>query len=186
MVGNLKRGLMVGRFQPFHKGHLCLVRQIFQDCDELIVAIGSAQFNYIYTDPFTAGERIMMIHAVLVESEIDLKKCYIVPVVNDENNARWFGHLKSMVPHFDILYSGNEFVTSLVSGDTKVLKPRFSKRREYNGTNIRKLMSKSHHWEKFLPDSVARLIEQVDGVTRIRFLLNEKLSEKEKYAVGLD
>jgi len=183
MVDNLKRGLLVGRFQPFHKGHLFLVRQVFQDCDELIVVIGSAQFNYTYTDPFTAGERIMMIHASLIESGIDLKKCYIVPVVNDENNARWICHLKSMVPHFDILYSGNEFVTSLVSGDIKVLKPSFSKRREYNGTNIRKLMLKSQSWKKLLPQSVARIIEQVDGVTRIRFLLNEKLSEKAKNAV---
>lgn len=64
MVDNLKRGLMVGRFQPFHKGHLCLVVQIFEDCDEAVIAIGSAQINYTYTDPFTAGERIMMIHAI--------------------------------------------------------------------------------------------------------------------------
>lgn len=174
---------MIGRFQPFHKGHLCLVRQIFRECNELIIAIGSAQFNYSYTDPFTAGERIMMIHAALVESEIDLKKCYIVPVVNDENNARWFGHLKSMVPHFDILYSGNEFVANLVSPHTKVSKPRFINARQYNGTNIRKLMSKSHCWKKLLPDSVVRIIEQLDGVTRIRFLLNERLSEREKYIV---
>jgi nicotinamide-nucleotide adenylyltransferase len=183
MVDNLKRGLLVGRFQPFHKGHLFLIRQVFQDCDELIVVIGSAQFNYTYTDPFTAGERIMMIHASLIESGIDLKKCYIIPVVNDENNARWFCHLKSMVPHFDILCSGNEFVTSLVSGNIKVVKPRFSKKREYNGTNIRKLMPKSQSWKKLVPHSVAGIIEQVDGVTRIRFLLNEKLSEKEKNAV---
>jgi nicotinamide-nucleotide adenylyltransferase len=183
MVDKLKRGLLVGRFQPFHKGHLFLVRQVFQHCDELIVVIGSAQFNYTYTDPFTAGERIMMIHASLIESGIDLKKCYIVPVVNDENNARWFCHLKSMVPHFDILYSGNEFVTSLVSDDIRVLKPGFSKKREYNGTNIRKLMSNSQSWKKLLPQSVARIIEEVDGVTRIRFLLNEKILEKEKNAV---
>jgi nicotinamide-nucleotide adenylyltransferase len=101
-------------------------------------------------------------------------------VVNDENNARWFGHLKSMVPHFDILYSGNEFVTNLVLGQTEILKPRFSRRKEYNGTNIRKLMSGSHRWKKLVPDSVAGIVEQIDGVTRIRFLLNEKLSEREK------
>ena len=183
MIDNLKRGLVVGRFQPFHKGHLFLVRQILQDCDELIIAIGSAQFNYSYTDPFTAGERIMMIHAALVESKINLTKCHIVPVVNDENNARWFGHLKSMVPHFDILYSGNEFVTSLVSGQTEILKPRFSRRNEYNGTNIRKLMSSSHRWKKFVPDAVAEIIEQIDGVTRIQFLLKEKLSERKKYVL---
>ncbi|HET7147783.1 MAG TPA: nicotinamide-nucleotide adenylyltransferase [Candidatus Nitrosopolaris sp.] len=180
MLVNSKRGLMVGRFQPFHKGHLCLVGQIFEDCDEIIIAIGSAQINYSYTDPFTAGERIMMIHAALVESKIDMTKCFIVPVVNDENNARWFGHLKSMVPHFDILYSGNEFVTNLVAHHTEVLKPRFSRKKEYNGTNIRKLMSRSFRWKKFVPNSVAGIIEQIDGVTRIRFLLDEKLSEKEK------
>jgi len=180
MIDNLKRGVMVGRFQPFHNGHLCLARQILQDCDELIIAIGSAQFNYIYTDPFTAGERILMIHAALVESKLDLTKCHIVPVVNDENNARWFGHLKSMVPHFDFLYSGNEFVRILLSSQTRVVIPRFSRRREYNGTNIRKLMSRSNRWKKFVPDAVAGIIEQIDGVTRIQFLLNEKLSEREK------
>jgi len=180
MIDNLKRGVMVGRFQPFHNGHLCLARQILQDCDELIIAIGSAQFNYSYTDPFTAGERILMIHAALVESKLDLTKCHIVPVVNDENNARWFGHLKSMVPHFDFLYSGNEFVRILLSSQTRVVKPRFSRRREYNGTNIRKLMSRSNRWKKFVPDAVVGIIEQIDGVTRIQFLLNEKLSEREK------
>ncbi len=124
-----------------------------------------------------------MIHAALVESKINLAICHIVPVINDENNARWFGHLKSMVPHFDFLYSGNEFVANLLSSQTRILKPRFSKRREYNGTNIRKLMSSSHRWKKFVPDAVAEIIEQIDGVTRIRFLLKEKFCERKKYAL---
>src|ERR671933_547976 len=94
------RGIMIGRFQPFHKGHLSLARQILEDCEELIISIGSAQYNYILQDPFTAGERMFMIHRALAESQIDLKNCYIVPIVNDENNARWFAHLRSMVPHF--------------------------------------------------------------------------------------
>jgi nicotinamide mononucleotide adenylyltransferase len=44
-------------------------------------------------------------------------------------------------------------------------------------------MSNSQSWKKLLPQSVARIIEEVDGVTRIRFLLNEKVLEKEKNAV---
>ena len=67
MDSQIIRGLMVGRFQPFHNGHLYLSNQILQECDELIIAIGSAQFNYIYKDPFTAGERVLMIHAALLE-----------------------------------------------------------------------------------------------------------------------
>ena len=47
----------MGRFQPFHLGHLELVKQILDQCDEVIIAITSAQFNYLER-PFTAGERI--------------------------------------------------------------------------------------------------------------------------------
>jgi nicotinamide-nucleotide adenylyltransferase len=183
----ITRGLMIGRFQPFHNGHLHLSKQILQECNELIIAIGSAQFNYIYKDPFTAGERVLMIHAALIESGIDLAKCYIIPVINDENNARWFGHLRSMVPHFDIIYSGNEFVKSLVLQESiGVKKPEFSKKNEFNGTNIRKQLAGAtnttttkrttalQNWKTLVPNSVSRLIEEVDGVNRVRILLTSE------------
>jgi nicotinamide-nucleotide adenylyltransferase len=176
---------MVGRFQPFHNGHLHLAKQILKECDELIIAIGSAQFNYIYKDPFTAGERVLMIHAALSSepNEIDLAKCYIIPIVNDENNARWFGHLKSMVPPYHVIYSGNEFVASLASREVKIKKPSFLKKDEYNGTNIRKqiamttttkTMYKQQHqknWKSLVPNAVCRIIEEIDGVKRIEMLL---------------
>jgi nicotinamide-nucleotide adenylyltransferase len=176
----INRGLMIGRFQPFHKGHLELAKQILQDCDELIVAIGSAQINYTYTDPFTAGERVMMIHAALVESKLDLSRCYIVPVINDENNARWFAHLTSLVPDFDSIYSGNDFVANLLSCQSKVSTPKFTKKRVYNGTNIRKLIPSSNRWREYVPKSVIEVIEKIDGINRIRFLLKQKLSEQRK------
>ena len=61
----------MGRFQPFHLGHLELVKQILDQCDEVIIAITSAQFNYLEKDPFTAGERIEMIHNSLKEANLD-------------------------------------------------------------------------------------------------------------------
>jgi nicotinamide-nucleotide adenylyltransferase len=171
MDSQIIRGLMVGRFQPFHNGHLYLSNQILQECDELIIAIGSAQFNYIYKDPFTAGERVLMIHAALLESKIDLTRCYVIPIVNDENNARWLAHLRSMVPSFNILYSGNNFVTNLVSQEIKIKKPLFSKKNVYNGTNIRKQMARMQNWKKLVPNAVFRVIEEIGGVTRLKTLL---------------
>jgi nicotinamide-nucleotide adenylyltransferase len=171
MDSQIIRGLMVGRFQPFHNGHLYLSNQILQECDELIIAIGSAQFNYIYKDPFTAGERVLMIHAALLESKIDLTRCYVIPIVNDENNARWLAHLRSMVPSFNILYSGNDFVTNLVSQEIKIKKPLFSKKNVYNGTNIRKQMARMQNWKKLVPNAVFRVIEEIGGVTRLKTLL---------------
>jgi nicotinamide-nucleotide adenylyltransferase len=164
---------MTGRFQPFHNGHLALAKQILQECDELVVAIGSAQFNFIDKDPFTAGERAVMIHEALKEARVDLGKCYVIPVANDENNARWIAYLRSMLPPFDVLYSGNDFVKHLaLSQDCNITikSPKFAKREEYNGTNVRRLMLAGGQWKKLVPPAVASVIEQVKGIERIKVL----------------
>ncbi len=168
-----RRGLMLGRFQPFHNGHLALTKQILSQCDELVIIIGSAQFNFIDKDPFSAGERVLMIHEALKEAGIDLSSCYIIPVPNDENNARWLAYIRSMVPPFDVLYSGNEFVKYLArSQDSTIVieNPVFANMREYNGTNIRYLMQDGKSWAHLVPPAVARVIEQVGGIVRINML----------------
>lgn len=169
----MKRGLVAGRFQPFHKGHLALVRQALSECDELIIVVGSAQFNFIDKDPFTAGERLLMIHNALGEAGINLSKCYIIPFNNDENNARWIGYLRSQVPPFEIIYSGNEFVAHLASVSDRSLtirKPEFEKKDEYSGTNIRHLIASGGPWRNLVPSAVAKVIEEVGGVERISIL----------------
>ena len=168
-----KRGLMLGRFQPFHNGHLSLTKQILTECDELLIIIGSAQFNFIDKDPFTAGERLLMIFQALKEAETDLSRCYVIPLANDENNARWHAYLRSMVPPFDVLYSGNEFVKYLVTSQDSsisVRSPIFSKKEEYNGTNIRHLMQVGKPWRHLVPPAVAKVIEEVKGIERIKVL----------------
>jgi nicotinamide-nucleotide adenylyltransferase len=168
-----RRGLMLGRFQPFHKGHLALTKQILSECDELLIIIGSAQFNFIDKDPFSAGERVLMIHEALKEAGVDLSRCYIIPVANDENNARWLAYLRSMVPPFDVLYSGNDFVKHLTrSQDSSIVieDPVFAEINEYNGTNIRRLMQEGKPWEHLVPPAVAKVIQQVGGIVRINML----------------
>ncbi|HZB00283.1 MAG TPA: nicotinamide-nucleotide adenylyltransferase [Nitrososphaera sp.] len=168
-----RRGLMLGRFQPFHKGHLALAKQILSECDELVIIIGSAQFNFIDKDPFSAGERVLMIHEALKEAGIDLSRCYIIPVVNDENNARWLAYLRSMIPPFDVLYSGNDFVKYLARSQDPgiaIEDPAFAEKDEYNGTNIRHLMQGGKPWEHLVPPAVAKVIQQVGGIARINML----------------
>ena len=168
-----RRGLMLGRFQPFHKGHLALTKQILSECDELLIIIGSAQFNFIDKDPFSAGERVLMIHEALKEAGVDLSRCYIIPVANDENNARWLAYIRSMVPPFDVLYSGNDFVKYLArSQDSSIVieDPMFAEINEYNGTNIRRLMQEGKPWEHLVPTAVVKVIQQVGGIVRINML----------------
>jgi cytidyltransferase-like protein len=48
-----KTGLVLGRFQPLHPGHLELIHIAMQKCDEVVVCIGSAQL----AEPFTVEQR---------------------------------------------------------------------------------------------------------------------------------
>ncbi|MGZ5471845.1 MAG: nicotinamide-nucleotide adenylyltransferase [Nitrososphaeraceae archaeon] len=165
-----KRGLVIGRFQPFHNGHLELIEQILKECEELVVVIGSAQFNYILKDPFTAGERIEMIHASLSFQRIDRSRIFIIPLSNFENNACWFDYLKSMVPKFDILYSGNEYVRYLAEKEIIVKEHTFKNKFRFNGENIRRLIVNDEKWDDLVPIPVTEIIRNIGGVERIRII----------------
>jgi nicotinamide-nucleotide adenylyltransferase len=41
-MADIMRGLLVGRMQPIHEGHMDVIRRILGDVDEVIICIGSA------------------------------------------------------------------------------------------------------------------------------------------------
>ena len=159
---------MMGRFQPFHKGHLELVKQILEQCDEVIIAITSAQFNYLEKDPFTAGERIEMIHNSIKESKIDLNRCFVISIENQFNIATWASYLKSALPHFDKVYSGNDYVSMLLadSGIT-VVKPEFLDREQFNATKIRSMIISDENWKDSVPNAVYEFLTKIDAKNRL-------------------
>jgi len=166
------RGLILGRFQPFHLGHLELVKQVLSECDEIIIAITGSQFNYIEKDPFTAGERVEMIHKSLLDAGIKIERCFVVPIQNQETNSLWPAYLKSVLPKFDKIYSGNEYVEMLLADSGyDVIKPKFVNRKNYNATRIRKMIkTNDKRWQKLAPKSVVEIINKIDGVKRLRII----------------
>ena len=58
-------GLYIGRFQPFHKGHEKVVRTALAQCDKLIIAVGSSQACRTKKNPFSYGERRIIIRRSL-------------------------------------------------------------------------------------------------------------------------
>ncbi|MBI5378107.1 MAG: nicotinamide-nucleotide adenylyltransferase [Thaumarchaeota archaeon] len=162
------RGLMMGRFQPFHLGHLDLVKQILEECNEVIIAITSSQFNYLEKDPFTAGERIEIIHNSLKESNVDLSRCFIVSIENQFNIATWASYLKAALPHFDKVYSGNDYVKMLLADSAiDVVSPKFLDRTQYNATNIRSMIVSGDNWQSLVPNAVVKFLEKIDAKNRL-------------------
>lgn len=158
----------MGRFQPFHLGHLDLAKQILDECDELIIAITSSQFNYLEKDPFTAGERIEMIHNSLKESSLDLTRCFVVSIENQFNVATWASYLKSALPHFDKVYSGNDYVSMLLADSgIEVVTPKFLDRTQFNATRIRSMIISDENWKDFVPNAVYDLLTKINAKNRL-------------------
>jgi len=162
-------GLLVGRFQPFHKGHLEVVKELLKECDELIIGIGSAQYSHTEENPFTAAERFAMIRASLDDEKIPRSKYTIVPITDIHNNAMWVNYVCNICPKFDVLFTRNPLVTRLVkeAGIAVEEQPEFD-RHIYSGTKIRKAMLEDKPWEKFVPGGAVRVIKQFGGVERLQ------------------
>lgn len=160
------RGFLIGRFQPFHNGHLSVVDQIADEVDELVLGIGSAGDSHSASNPFTAGERIMMITKCLEPYDL---VSYVVPIEDLERHAVWVSHVRSMCPHFDVAYSNNPLVIRLFEeAGVEVRQSPMYNRDVLQGAGIRERMIAGEDWRGQVPDPVVQVIEEIDGVHRIR------------------
>ena len=161
----MKRGFYIGRFQPYHNGHQSVLEHIAGDVDEIIIGIGSAQLSHQIENPFTAGERVLMITRAL--SSLD-RPFYVIPIEDIKRNALWVAHVKSMTPPFDLCYSSNPLVVQLFrEAGTTVHSPAMYERETLSGTEIRRRMLGGDPWESLVPPDVVSVIEEINGVERL-------------------
>lgn len=165
------RGLYVGRFQPFHQGHLSVVKRMQQEVNEIIIGIGSAEDNYQPANPFTGRERFEMIENSLLENNIPREKLYIIPIRNINNYALWVSHLELLLPKFDIVYTGSPVVKSLFLASGKYQVADIEKELKICATDIRqKIINKDESWKKDVPQAVKNKIVEINGEHRVRNL----------------
>ena len=161
----MTRGFYIGRFQPFHQGHRTMVERISREVDELVVGIGSADKSHTVRNPFTAGERIMMITKALVDLDL---VTYAVPIEDLNRNSVWVSHVRSMSPRFDVAFSNNPLVVRLFEeAGIEVRQSPMHRREEFEGTTVRERMATDDDWESLVPAAVVEVIEEIDGVERL-------------------
>jgi nicotinamide-nucleotide adenylyltransferase len=162
----MTRGFYIGRFQPYHEGHHTMVERIAGEVDELVLGIGSADQSHTERNPFTAGERIMMLTKATAEMDLIT---YAVPIEDLNRNAVWVSHVQSMSPRFDVAYSNNPLVVRLFEeAGVEVRQSPMFRREEFQGTEIRERMVGDDDWESLVPRAVVETIEEIDGVARLR------------------
>ncbi|MDO9326863.1 MAG: nicotinamide-nucleotide adenylyltransferase, partial [Methanoregula sp.] len=157
----MKRGFYIGRFQPYHNGHHEVLERIAEEVDEIIIGIGSAQLSHQVSNPFTAGERVLMITRALESLGCPY---YVIPIEDVQRNALWVAHVRSMTPPFDLCYSSNPLVVRLFTeAGVKVQSPAMYERDTLSGTKIRGRILTGKPWKKLLPAAVVQVLKEIDG-----------------------
>jgi len=154
--------LFVGRFQPFHNGHLSDINKASKFSDKIIIGVGSSQESGTKNNPFTFEQRRQMIKKSL-SSEISYE---IIPIPDVNHDEKWTQLVLKNI--FDIVYSGNPLVKKLFE-KTKIIKdvellPGIS------GTEIRNRIIKDQYWQSLVPLEVSNYLMEIQAESIIQNL----------------
>ena len=162
------RILFLGRFQPFHNGHLEVVKYLTR-MGEVLIAVGSAQSSGTFKNPFAYKEREMMIRAALEEAQLEVVD--IVPIKDIYNHARWAEHVKASAPQYDALFTNSSTDRHIFEfAGERVMKEWLFKRELYEGRKVREALAADKGWKELVPPAVAKVLEEIGGVQRLKIL----------------
>lgn len=154
-------GLVIGRFQPFHKGHEYLFKKAFDLCEQLIIGIGSANKNNI-DNPWPAAKRKKFIHKFLEETGYKNRVKKIVFLYDNPDDDVWFERLYKKTGPFDVTIGNNDWNNGIIERyGIPAIKHGFSKRHIWEGIKIRDLMRADKKWEDRVPEY---LVNSIDGL----------------------
>lgn len=156
------RAFFIGRFQPFHRGHLHAVESAMDDY-ELVLGLGSAQEANTLDNPLATHERRQVLNHCAPGVPV-------VPVPDQQDNERWLDHVEGHVD-FDVGISGNDLVQELLaSRGYAVEEPDYEDPDRFEGTAIRELAIAGAEWEDRVPDCAAELLEEFGFAERLRMV----------------
>jgi len=162
-------GLLIGRFQPFHLGHLDALHFALSKVDKLWIGLGSSNKPPEKNNPFSAEERQQMILNSIDDSIKNKIEIYFIP--DFENHQKWVEHIDTIVPKFDIIFTNDEMTEYLYSKrGKKVSSIPFTTRDVLSGTNIRDLIISDRTWENLVPYGTRKFLNQINAKQRLKNL----------------
>lgn len=180
---NMKIGYYHGRFQPFHNGHLEIVKYALSKCELLAIGVSNPfrlppiLENYISenearnfieprlpkNNPFPYWARILMIRNGLIHEQIPIDRIIFLP--NLSNTGLPVDEIRFPKSLTKIFTSPKDSHNKIILNnyknegwDIEVL-PTFESENILNARNIRKKINDGKNWEKYVPIGTALTIQ---------------------------
>ena len=167
-------GMIHGRFQPFHNGHLEYLRGAAARSDAVFVGITNPDPTRIKeepsdplrhlpeSNPFSYVERLLMVAEVAHDEGI---QAHVIPFPVNEPEL-WSAYVPASVTQFLRLFSewgGTKLERMRDAGyDIFILDEGVEK--EISGADVRAAMRSGEDWESLVPPGVVRVIRSLDRV----------------------
>ena len=162
-------GLLIGRFQPFHLGHLAALRFALPKVDKLWLGLGSSNKPIEKNNPFSIEERKKMILSSIEDSIKN--KISIFPIPDLDNHVKWIQNIDTIVPDYEIIFSNDPMTEHLYSKrNVQVITIPFLKRDQLSGTRLRDLIKSDQKWDDLVPEGTKILLENLDAKNRLKIL----------------
>jgi cytidyltransferase-like protein len=178
-----QNGIVQGRFQPLHLGHIEYILAGMSLCEKLWVGITNPDLELSpheptsphrslpESNPFRYFERAEMISASLVEFGIDPKRFQVVPFPLD-NPERISTYVPDDGQFFVTIYDSwgwqkYNLLNQYFAGRVDLLWERRPSERLTSGTLIRQMIRDgSDNWREFVPKSVSIYIDRMQSGVR--------------------
>jgi nicotinamide-nucleotide adenylyltransferase len=106
-----KSVLIIGRFQPIHKGHISLIKRYANAGFFIKIGIGSSKNKIASYNPLNYSERKEIIKMAM--KEIKLKKYKIYPIPDTSPKIDYLKHVVKIVGKFNTIITGNPAVLKI-------------------------------------------------------------------------
>ena len=172
-----ERGMIHGRFQPFHLGHLEYLRGAAERSEELFVGITNPDPERIRpepsdplrhlpeSNPWSYAERLLMVKAAAVDVGLELERVHVIPFPVNEPEL-WPAYVPAGVTQYIRLFSawgGTKIERFRIAGYEVVVLDEGAET-GISGAEVREALRESGEWETLVPPGVARVIRSLQRV----------------------
>lgn len=159
-------GVTVGRYRPYHNGHLFLHREMLNKCDKITILLGSSQEEDTLENPFTTEEVKEMILNCWSE---EAHRITISPIEDINNFELWSDYVLSKVAgKVDAYFCGSEEDASPFKQRDDldlIIIDRFKSSESFDfksGTEIREMIyNNNRECLKYIPKQNERFIRRM-------------------------
>ena len=173
----MNRGMIHGRFQPFHNGHLEYLRGAYERSDEVFVGItnpdptrirpeaSDPQRHLPESNPWSYAERLLMVKAAARGAGLDLARVHVIPFPVNEPEL-WPAYVPDGVTQFIRLFSewGGTKLDRLREAGYEVVVLDEGMEKAVSGAEVRSALRDGGDWESQVPPGVARVIRSLERV----------------------